>query len=173
MSSVVRDVHARYAGRPLRDYVPLFVERNATTELEKTGRYGWLDHSEAKRRSSASIIRSRSRHSASLARISRRSLADQERISPRGQRIQLSVLPHEFGGDQSPLIGERAAEIRRLQRIGRAGLGVVNGHGRSCHSETVTEVRSAGESSGRSGQAGCERRGVWPSIRAIAFVESA
>ena len=37
VSSVVRDVHARYNGRPLRDYVPLFVERNATTELERLG----------------------------------------------------------------------------------------------------------------------------------------
>ena len=37
VSSVVRDVHARYDGRPLRDYVPLFVERNATTELKRLG----------------------------------------------------------------------------------------------------------------------------------------
>ena len=37
VSSVVRDVHARYNGRPLRDYVPLFVERNATTELKRLG----------------------------------------------------------------------------------------------------------------------------------------
>ena len=37
VSSVVRDVHAKYAGRPLRDYVPLFVERNATTELKRLG----------------------------------------------------------------------------------------------------------------------------------------
>ena len=37
VSSVVRDVHAKYDGRPLRDYVPLFVERNATTELTRLG----------------------------------------------------------------------------------------------------------------------------------------
>ena len=37
VSSVVRDVHARYNGRPLRDYVPLFVERNATAELKRLG----------------------------------------------------------------------------------------------------------------------------------------
>ena len=35
VTSVVRDVHARYDGRPLRDFVPLFVERHAKTELEK------------------------------------------------------------------------------------------------------------------------------------------
>jgi hypothetical protein len=37
VSSVVRDVHARYNGRPLRDFVPLFVERNATRELKRLG----------------------------------------------------------------------------------------------------------------------------------------
>jgi hypothetical protein len=37
VSSVVRDVHARYDGRPLRDFVPLFVERNASTELKNLG----------------------------------------------------------------------------------------------------------------------------------------
>lgn len=37
VSSVVYDIHARYDGRPLRDYVPLFVERNARTELERLG----------------------------------------------------------------------------------------------------------------------------------------
>jgi hypothetical protein len=37
VSSVVHDVHARYEGRPLRDFVPLFVERNARTELERLG----------------------------------------------------------------------------------------------------------------------------------------
>jgi hypothetical protein len=35
VSSVVRDVHSRYDGRPLRDFVPLFVERHAKSELEK------------------------------------------------------------------------------------------------------------------------------------------
>jgi hypothetical protein len=35
VSSVVRDVHARYDGRPLRDFVPLFVERHAKSELER------------------------------------------------------------------------------------------------------------------------------------------
>jgi len=37
VSSVVRDVHAKHDGRPLRDYVPLFVERNAMTELKRLG----------------------------------------------------------------------------------------------------------------------------------------
>jgi hypothetical protein len=37
VSDVVKDVHARYEGRPLRDYVPLFVERNAKSELERLG----------------------------------------------------------------------------------------------------------------------------------------
>jgi len=35
VSSVVRDVHARFDGRPLRDFVPLFVERHAQSELER------------------------------------------------------------------------------------------------------------------------------------------
>ena len=35
VSSVVRDVHARYDGRPLRDFVPLLVERHARSELER------------------------------------------------------------------------------------------------------------------------------------------
>lgn len=35
VSSVVRDVHSRYEGRPLRDFVPLFVERHAKSELER------------------------------------------------------------------------------------------------------------------------------------------
>ena len=34
---MVRDIHARYDGRPLRDYIPLFVERNARNELERLG----------------------------------------------------------------------------------------------------------------------------------------
>ena len=33
--TVVHDVHARYEGRPLRDYVPLFVERNAKSALDQ------------------------------------------------------------------------------------------------------------------------------------------
>ena len=37
VSTVVHDVHSRYAGRPLRDYVPLFVERNAKYELARLG----------------------------------------------------------------------------------------------------------------------------------------
>ena len=35
VSSVVREVHSRYDGRPLRDFVPLFVECHAKRELEK------------------------------------------------------------------------------------------------------------------------------------------
>ncbi len=35
VASVVRDVHARFEGRPLRDFVPLLVERNARSELER------------------------------------------------------------------------------------------------------------------------------------------
>ena len=37
VSTVVRDIHSRFEGRPLRDYVPLFVERNARTELDRLG----------------------------------------------------------------------------------------------------------------------------------------
>lgn len=37
VESVIRDIHARYDGRPLRDYVPLFVERNAKSELSRLG----------------------------------------------------------------------------------------------------------------------------------------
>jgi hypothetical protein len=37
VSTVVRDIHSRFDGRPLRDYVPLFVERNARTELDQLG----------------------------------------------------------------------------------------------------------------------------------------
>ena len=29
ITDIVRDVHARFDGRPLREFVPLFVERNA------------------------------------------------------------------------------------------------------------------------------------------------
>jgi hypothetical protein len=35
VSSVVRDVHSRYDDRPVRDFVPLFVERHAKSELER------------------------------------------------------------------------------------------------------------------------------------------
>jgi hypothetical protein len=37
VANVVHDVHARYEGRPLRDFVPLFVERNAKSALEELG----------------------------------------------------------------------------------------------------------------------------------------
>jgi hypothetical protein len=35
VASVVRDVHARFDGRPLRDYIPLLVERNARSQLDR------------------------------------------------------------------------------------------------------------------------------------------
>jgi hypothetical protein len=35
VASVVRDVHARFDGRPLRDFIPLLVERNARSELDR------------------------------------------------------------------------------------------------------------------------------------------
>jgi hypothetical protein len=35
VESIVHDVYARFDGRPLRDYVPLLVERNAKSELER------------------------------------------------------------------------------------------------------------------------------------------
>jgi hypothetical protein len=34
---VVRGIHDRFDGRPLRDYVPLLVERRARSELAKVG----------------------------------------------------------------------------------------------------------------------------------------
>jgi hypothetical protein len=37
VSTVVHDIYSRYNGRPLRDYIPLFVERNARTELDRLG----------------------------------------------------------------------------------------------------------------------------------------
>jgi hypothetical protein len=41
VSNVVHDVHSRFEGRPLRDYIPLLVERNARSELERLdGRAG-------------------------------------------------------------------------------------------------------------------------------------
>ena len=35
VQGVVHDVHARFDGRPLRDYIPLLVERNARSELDR------------------------------------------------------------------------------------------------------------------------------------------
>jgi hypothetical protein len=35
VATVVRGIHARFDGRPLRDYVPLLVERRAHSELVK------------------------------------------------------------------------------------------------------------------------------------------
>jgi hypothetical protein len=35
VAGVVRDVHSRFEGRPLRDYIPLLVERNAKNELDR------------------------------------------------------------------------------------------------------------------------------------------
>ena len=37
VATVVHDIHSRYDDRPLRDFVPLFVERNARSELERLG----------------------------------------------------------------------------------------------------------------------------------------
>ena len=37
VESIVHDVYARFDGRPLRDYVPLLVESNAKSELERLG----------------------------------------------------------------------------------------------------------------------------------------
>ena len=35
ISSIVNEQYARFDGRPIRDFVPLFVERGATSELSK------------------------------------------------------------------------------------------------------------------------------------------
>jgi hypothetical protein len=35
VATIVRGIHARFDGRPLRDYVPLLVERHARSELVK------------------------------------------------------------------------------------------------------------------------------------------
>jgi hypothetical protein len=35
LTAVVRGVHARFAGRPVREYVPLLVERFAADELDR------------------------------------------------------------------------------------------------------------------------------------------
>ncbi|MGX9787518.1 three-helix bundle dimerization domain-containing protein [Mycobacterium sp. MMS18-G62] len=37
VSAVVREAHSRYDGKPLRDFVPLLVERNARSELDRLG----------------------------------------------------------------------------------------------------------------------------------------
>ena len=37
VSDVVQQMHAKFDGRPVRDFVPLFVERNANAELVKLG----------------------------------------------------------------------------------------------------------------------------------------
>lgn len=37
VATVVHDVHARYDGRPLRDFVPLLVERGAKSALDQLG----------------------------------------------------------------------------------------------------------------------------------------
>jgi hypothetical protein len=37
VSAVVHDVHSKFEGRPLRDFVPLLVERHAKTELDRLG----------------------------------------------------------------------------------------------------------------------------------------
>jgi hypothetical protein len=35
VQTVVHDMHARFDGRPLRDFVPLLVERHAKNELDR------------------------------------------------------------------------------------------------------------------------------------------
>jgi hypothetical protein len=40
VAEVVEGNHARFEGRPLREYVPLFVERSARRELAEIGRLG-------------------------------------------------------------------------------------------------------------------------------------
>jgi hypothetical protein len=37
VADVVHKMHAKFDGRPIRDFVPLFVERNAQAELAKLG----------------------------------------------------------------------------------------------------------------------------------------
>ena len=37
VSRIVHEEYARFDGRPIRDYIPLFVERNAKAELSKLG----------------------------------------------------------------------------------------------------------------------------------------
>lgn len=37
VAAVVHEEYARFTGRPIRDFVPLFVERNARAELSRLG----------------------------------------------------------------------------------------------------------------------------------------
>ena len=37
VANIVQQMHAKFDGRPVRDFVPLFVERNAQAELAKLG----------------------------------------------------------------------------------------------------------------------------------------
>ncbi|MEH3141186.1 MAG: hypothetical protein PGN37_13595 [Mycobacterium kyogaense] len=37
VAAVVHEEYARFTGRPIRDFVPLFVERNAKAELSRFG----------------------------------------------------------------------------------------------------------------------------------------
>ncbi|CAN3128568.1 three-helix bundle dimerization domain-containing protein [Mycobacterium sp. smrl_JER01] len=37
VAEIVQEQYARFEGRPIRDFVPLFVERNATAELIQLG----------------------------------------------------------------------------------------------------------------------------------------
>jgi hypothetical protein len=37
VSRLVHDIHSRYDDRPVRDFVPLLVERNAKAELSRLG----------------------------------------------------------------------------------------------------------------------------------------
>jgi hypothetical protein len=37
VSNLVHDIHSRYDDRPVRDFVPLLVERNAKAELSRLG----------------------------------------------------------------------------------------------------------------------------------------
>ncbi|KUI45467.1 hypothetical protein AU198_17855 [Mycobacterium sp. GA-1199] len=38
VTGLVREHHARFEGRPIRDFIPLFVERKARAELERIER---------------------------------------------------------------------------------------------------------------------------------------
>ena len=37
VARLVNEEYARFAGRPIRDFIPLFVERNAKADLSKPG----------------------------------------------------------------------------------------------------------------------------------------
>jgi hypothetical protein len=37
VTRIVQEEYARFDGRPIRDYIPLFVERNATEALSQLG----------------------------------------------------------------------------------------------------------------------------------------